>query len=150
MLDLRAIREDPEPARRAMARRSAEALDDLDRSLRLDEERLALLRRVEELRADKNRYSKAVGRARDEDERRIQLESVAAVSAELDKLVPELARVEEELRGVAVLLPNPPHESVPEGASDDDNEELKGWGEPPSFAFEARDHVELGELLGMI
>ena len=49
-----------------------------------------------------------------------------------------------------MLLPNPPHESVPEGMSDDDNEELKRWGELPSFAFTPRDHVELGQMLGMI
>jgi seryl-tRNA synthetase len=150
MLDLRAIRDDPEPVRRAMAKRSAAAVETLDRALRVDEERLALLVRVEEARAEKNRLSKAIGRAKDDDERRASIESVGALSEGLDKLEAELARVTDELRAIAVLLPNPPHESVPEGASDDDNEELKRWGEPPSFTFEQRDHVELGQMLGMI
>jgi len=150
VLDLRAIREDPEPVRRAMGKRSAAAVQELDRALRLDEERLTLLRRVEELRADKNAHSKAVGRAKDDDERRMHLENVRAVSAELEKLEAELVRVQDELRAVAVLLPNPPHESVPKGASDEDNEELKRWGAPPEFGYAPRDHVELGEMLGMI
>jgi seryl-tRNA synthetase len=150
MLDLRVIREDPEPIRTAMGKRSAAAVQELDRALRLDDERLALLRRVEELRADKNVHSKAVGRAKDDDERRVHMENVRGVSAELEKLEAELVRVQDELRAVAVLLPNPPHESVPKGASDEDNEELKRWGAAPEFGYPPRDHVELGELLGMI
>jgi seryl-tRNA synthetase len=150
MLDLRAIRDDPEPVRRALARRSAAATQNLDRALRLDEDRLALLARVEEARAEKNRLSKAVGRAGGDEERRANIEAVGALSEGLEKLEAELAKVTEELRDVAVLLPNPPHESVPEGQSDDDNEELSRWGEPPDFPHPTRDHVELGQLLGMI
>ena len=150
MLDLRAIRDDPEPVRRALARRSATAVENLDRALRLDEERLGLLRRLEEAKAEKNRLSKAVGRASGDEERRANIEAAAALSEGLDKLEAELAKVSEDLRDITVLLPNPPHESVPVGESDDDNEELKRWGEPPDFAFQTRDHVELGQLLGMI
>jgi seryl-tRNA synthetase len=133
-----------------MAHRSADAVQNLDRALRLDEERLALLARVEGARAEKNRLSKAVGRATSDDERRANIESVGVLSEGLEKLEAELSAVSEELQGIAVLLPNPPHESVPEGQSDDDNEELKRWGEPPSFAYTPRDHVELGQTLGMI
>jgi seryl-tRNA synthetase len=150
VLDLKTIREDPEPVRRAMGKRSAAAVQDLDRALRLDEERLALLVRVEEARAEKNRLSKAVGRASSDEERRASIESVRALSEGQEKLEGELARVEEELRAAAVLLPNPPHESVPQGASDDDNEELKRWGAPPDLGYAPRDHVELGQMLGMI
>jgi seryl-tRNA synthetase len=150
MLDLRAIRDDPEPVRRALARRSPAAVENLDRALRLDEDRLALLARVEDARAEKNRLSKAVGRAGSDEERRANIEAVGALSEGLEKLEAELAKATEELREVAVLLPNPPHESVPVGESDDDNEELKRWGEPPDFPFPTRDHVELGELLGAI
>jgi len=149
MLDLRAIREDPGPVRAALARRSPESVDELDRALELDESRRSLLARVEELRAEKNRLSKAVGRA-DESERAGLKEQVRSVSAELDGLERDLADVQNRLDTVAVLLPNPPHESVPVGESDDDNEELKRWGDPPDFPFETRDHVELGQALGMI
>ena len=149
MLDLRAIREDPDPVRAALARRSPEAAEELDRALELDESRRSLLVRVEELRAEKNRLSKAVGRA-DESERAGLKEQVHSVSAELEGLEQDLADAQNRLDTVAVLLPNPPHESVPVGKSDDDNEELRRWGEPPDFPFETRDHVELGQLLGMI
>jgi len=149
MLDLRAVREDPDPVRAALARRSSEAVEQLDRALELDESRRALLVRVEELRAEKNRLSKAVGRA-DESERAGLKEQVRGVSAELEGLERDLGDVQNRLDIVSVLLPNPPHESVPVGASDDDNEELRRWGEPPDFPFQTRDHVELGQMLGMI
>jgi len=149
MLDLRAIREDPDPVRAALARRSPDSVADLDRALELDESRRSLLVRVEELRAEKNRLSKAVGRA-DESERAGLKEQVRSVSAELERLEQDLGDVQNRLDTVAVLLPNPPHESVPVGESDDDNEELRRWGEPPSFSFPTRDHVELGQLLGVI
>jgi seryl-tRNA synthetase len=58
--------------------------------------------------------------------------------------------VQAELDGVTVRLPNPPHESVPDGVSEEDNVEVRRWGEPPSFDFEPKDHVALGEALGMI
>jgi seryl-tRNA synthetase len=149
MLDLRAVREDPDPVRAALTRRSHESVEQLDRALELDERRLTTLARVEELRAEKNRISKAVGRA-DASEREALKERVRGVSDELEGLERDLTDVQDELFAVAVLLPNPPHESVPVGASDDDNEELRRWGEPPSFDFAPRDHVELGQLLGMI
>jgi len=149
MLDLRDIREDPEPVRAALGRRSREAVEGLDEALELDERRRVVLARVEELRAEKNRMSKAVGRAH-ESERADLKEKVRVVSDELEGLERELADVQDRLYAAAVLLPNPPHESVPVGESDDDNEELRRWGEPPSFDFAPRDHVELGQLLGMI
>jgi len=149
MLDLRAIREEPGPVQEALARRSPEAVRQLDQALELDERRRALLSRVEELRAEKNRMSKAVGRA-DEGERAALMQQVRGVSDELEGGERDLAEVQDRLHAVAVLLPNVPHGSVPAGESDDDNEELKRWGEPPGFDFTPRDHVELGQMLGMI
>ena len=149
LLDLRAIGEDAEPVREALARRSAEAVADLDRALALDEERRSLLTRVEEARAAKNRLSKAVGRATDEADRQTHIASVRSVSEELERLERELAEAEARLHEVASRLPNPPDETAPTGASDDDNEILRLWGEPPEFAFEPRDHVDLGQPLGM-
>ena len=137
MLDLRPSATTPSPCAGPWRAARPRAVENLDRALRLDEERLALLARVEEARAEKNRLSKAVGRARATTSAARTSRRSAALSEGLDKLQAELDRVTEELHAVAVLLPNPPHESVPEGASDDDNEELKRWGEPPSFAFDA-------------
>ncbi|HJV05521.1 MAG TPA: serine--tRNA ligase [Actinomycetota bacterium] len=149
MLDLRAIREDPERARRALARRSPAFAEDLDRALELDRRRRELTAEVEDLRAEQNRASREIGAAMgDERERRIA--AVREVSGRLEALQPELDSVGEELKGLLDRLPNLPHPSVPEGETDEDNEVVRVVGDPPSFAFQARDHVELGERLGII
>ncbi|MGH2556818.1 MAG: serine--tRNA ligase [Actinomycetota bacterium] len=147
MLDLKAIREDPEPYRKALARRGA--AEDLDRALALDEERRKLTVRVEELRAEQNRGSKEVAAATP-DERQEVIERLKPISETLRGLEPQLARAEDELAELLAAIPNVPDEAAPDGATEDDNVEFKRWGEPPSFGFEPRDHVELGETLGLI
>ena len=147
MLDVRAIREDPEPFRRGLARRNlAEAVD---RILDLDERRRKLTARVEELRATQNRTSKGIGRAQG-DEKQALIAEVAAVSAELKGLEPQLAEAEAALAAVLAETPNVPHESAPDGMAEEDAVEVKRVGEPPAFGFEPRDHVALGELLGVL
>jgi seryl-tRNA synthetase len=72
------------------------------------------------------------------------------VSGRLAELEPRLADLDEEVLRLAGRLPNPPHESVPEGESEEDNEVLRMVGEPTTFAFEPKDHVDLGQRLGII
>jgi seryl-tRNA synthetase len=148
MLDIRAIREDPEPYRKALARRGA--LEDLDRLLVLDEQRRDLLVEVERLRAGKKSYSKSIPQQKTPEERDALVAASRAVSDALAVKEPQLATLEEELDDVAVRLPNIPDESVPDGLTDEDNVEVRTWGEPPQFDFEPRDHLELAEPLGMI
>ena len=83
-------------------------------------------------------------------EREAVIERLRRVSDELKALEPQLARVEEELGAISARLPNIPDDSTPDGVSDEDNLEIKRVGEPPAFDFEVRDHVALGEALGMI
>ncbi|MGH2574052.1 MAG: serine--tRNA ligase [Actinomycetota bacterium] len=147
MLDLKAIRADPDPFHRALARRGAS--EDLDRALRLDEERRALTVRVEALRAEQNRGSRGMS-STDGAEHQALVRRMRSVSEELEKIEPELSRVEEQLAEVMARLPNVPGDSVPDGASEDDNVEIRRWGEPPEFDFDPRDHVALGEALGVI
>jgi seryl-tRNA synthetase len=149
MLDLRTIRENPEPVRRALARRGEEAAEALDRALELDAQRRALTARVEELRAEQNRASRAMAKASKE-ERLALMETARAAAAQLKELEPKLDVLERELADVSARLPNPPDDSVPDGVSDEDNREVRTWGEPPEFDFPVRDHIELGEALGMI
>jgi seryl-tRNA synthetase len=149
VLDLKSIREDPETFRRALARRSPALAEDLDRALELDRERRELTQQVEEQRAEQNRGSKAIGAAKGEERERLIAE-VRRASERLEELEPRLARVEEELKSLLARLPNTPHQSVPQGESDEDNELLRTVGEPAELGFEPRDHVDLGELLGII
>ncbi len=148
MLDLKALRGNPEPFRVGLGRRGlAEAVDEL---LALDEGRRKLTARVEELRAEQNRASKAIGRAQG-DERRQLIDAVSRVSAELKELEPQLEAADGALSAALARVPNVPHESAPDGWTDEDAVEVRKGGAPvPSFDFEPRDHVALGELLGVL
>jgi seryl-tRNA synthetase len=147
VLDVRAIREDPDRFRKGLARRNL--ADAVDLILALDERRRQLTVRVEELRAEQNRSSKAIGRAEGEDKQRL-IGEVARVSAEVKELEPQLEQVEAELSDLLARTPNVPHESAPDGFTDEDAVEVRRHGEPPAFEFEPRDHAALGELLGML
>jgi seryl-tRNA synthetase len=147
VLDVRAIREDPDRFRKGLARRNL--ADAVDRILALDERRRQLTVRVEELRAEQNRSGKAIGRAEGEDKQRL-IGEVARVSAEVKELEPQLEQVEAELSDLLARTPNLPHESAPDGFTDEDAVEVRRHGEPRAFDFEPRDHAVLGELLGML
>ena len=105
MLDIKRIREDPDPFRAALARRNL--ADAVERLLQADERRRSLTARVEELRAEQNRASKAIGAARGEDKQQL-IEEVAKVSAELKELEPQLGEAEEELNRAARRDPERP------------------------------------------
>jgi len=148
VLDIRAIRENPDPFRAGLARRGM--ADAVDRLLELDAHRRTLTARVEELRAAQNRASKAIGRASPE-ERPALIEAAAEVSAQIQQVEPELERAERELRDLLASVPNVPHESAPDGFSDEDAVEVRrNHDAPPSFDFVPRDHAELGALLGVL
>ncbi|MGZ5297197.1 MAG: serine--tRNA ligase, partial [Actinomycetota bacterium] len=147
MLDIKAIREDPEPFRKGLARRNlADAVDAL---LAADGRRRTLTGRVEALRAEQNQASKAIGGAQGDEKRRL-IGEVSKVSAELKTLEPELEAAEAELADLLAKTPNIPHESAPDGFTDEDALEVRRHGEPTTFDFEPRDHVALGELLGVL
>jgi seryl-tRNA synthetase len=147
VLDVRAIREDPDRFRKGLARRNL--ADAVDQILALDERRRQLTVRVEELRAEQNRSSKEIGRAEGEEKQRL-IGEVARVSAEVKELEPQLEQVEAELSDLLARTPNVPDESAPDGFTDEDAVEVRRRGEPPTFEFEPRDHGVLGELLGML
>jgi seryl-tRNA synthetase len=147
VLDVRAIREDPERFRAGLGRRNlAEAVDEL---LAADERRRSLTARVEELRATQNAASKRIGAAQGEEKQRL-IADVGVVSAELKELEPQLAEAEVVLTDLLAKTPNVPHDSAPDGFTDEDAVEVRRRGEPPAFAFEPLDHVAIGERLGVL
>jgi seryl-tRNA synthetase len=124
--------------------------DAVDKILAADERRRSLTARVEELRAEQNRASKAIGAAQGTEKQEL-IDAIAKVSAELKELEPELAETEAELQGLLAATPNVPHESAPDGFTEEDAVEVKrNHDEPPTFDFEVRDHVELGAMLGVL
>ena len=149
MLDLRSIREDPEPARAALARRGA--ADALDELLLLDERRRELLPEVEERRARQNRASDQIAAAkRAGEDAEPLIGEMRQVSAELKELEGELAEVESKRDELMSKLPNLPAPEAPEGFSEDDAVVLREVGEPPRFEFEIRDHLDLSLANGWI
>jgi seryl-tRNA synthetase len=147
MLDVKAIRDDPDRFRAGLTRRDlAEAVD---RLLEADVRRRSLTSRAEELRAEQNRVSKSIGTAEGDDKQRL-IDEVARVSAELKQMEPDLEEAERSLAALLAATPNLPHESAPDGFTDDDAVEVRRHLEPASFDFEPKDHVELGSLLGVL
>ncbi|CAN5726850.1 hypothetical protein BH18ACT17_BH18ACT17_04830 [soil metagenome] len=147
MLDVKAIRDDPERFRSALARRDLQG--SVDELLAADERRRALTARVDELRAQQNSGSKAIGRTEGEDKQRL-IEELASVSGEIKEVEPLLAEAEAALTALLAATPNLPHDSAPDGFTDDDAAEIRRHLEPTEFDFEPRDHVELGSMLGVL
>jgi seryl-tRNA synthetase len=148
LLDIKRIREDPDPFRTALARRNL--ADAVDRLLEADERRRSLTARVEELRAEQNRASKAIGAAQGDEKQKL-IDEVAKVSAEVKDLEPQLVEAEEDLNRLLAEIPNVPHESAPDGFTEEDAVEVRrNHEEPPAFEFEPRDHAELGAILGVL
>jgi seryl-tRNA synthetase len=148
MIDIRRLREEPEPMMAALARRGVDA-DQIKRVLALDEERRALITEGDELRARQRQLGKAIGAAAI-NERPALIAETREVSARLAELSPAQAEAEQRLAEALAVLPNLPHPQAPDGATDEDAVERSRFGERPSFAFNVRDHVEIGEALGLI
>jgi seryl-tRNA synthetase len=147
MVDMRFIRDNPEVVREAIRKKHVDFdLDDLlDKDRRLRELRV----QIDELRATRNDRSRQIAKLADE-EKKAAIAEMQAVVGRLKELEPSYDSLEKEISEQLLYIPLPPAESAPEGESELDNVELRKWGEPPSFDFEPRDHVELGESLGLI
>ena len=146
MLDPKFLRADLEEAKQRLAGRGFEL--DVETIKSLEEQRKSLQIRTEQLQNDRNVRSKSIGKAKASGED-IQplLAEVGQLGEELDAAKAELAELLEKIEAIALSLPNLPHESVPEGKDEDENVELKRWGQPKDFGFEIKDHVDVGEGL---
>ena len=149
MLDLKLIRSDPERVKAALARRgAAERVDEL---LALDARRRELLPEIEGAQAERKTLSKKIGEAKQGGgDAAAEMEAVQGLKERIEAGRAELERVEADLDRVAAELPNLPDPDAPEGDSEEDAVLLREVGEPPSFDFEPRDHLEIGTGLGLI
>ena len=147
MLDPKFLRADLEEAKQRLASRGFEL--DVDTIKSLEEQRKALQIRTEQLQNDRNVRSKSIGKAKASGED-IQplLAEVGKLGEELDAANLELTELLSQIEAIALSLPNLPHPSAPLGKDEDDNVELKRWGQPKEFDFEIKDHVDVGEALG--
>ncbi len=135
MLDIQLIREQPEAVREALRKRHDDPAI-VDEIVALDVTWRDLLGEVEALRAERNRVSKEIGRMRDKETRQARINEMRAVGDRLASLEEGLREVESSLQAKLLWVPNIPHESVPLGADDSENIEIRHWGERRDFTAE--------------
>jgi len=151
MLDMKFVREHQEEVEQALKNRG-QAIS-LEEFRRRDAERRQFLTRLEELRCERNTLSKEVGalmQAARRDEAKPLRDRVTAINDESKNLEAQTAAQDAWVRQFLLRLPNIPHESVPLGASADDNPVVHTWGEAPRFDFAPKAHWDIGEHLGIL
>ncbi len=149
MLDLRFIRENSDLVKNRLALRGGEY--PIDRILELDRRRREILKELEALRAKRNELSQAVGQAKRQGREAPELVAqVKEMAGRMKTLEEELARVEKELRDSLLSIPNLPHDSVPPGNDEEDNQVVKRWGDIQPPDFQPKPHWEIGEALGIL
>jgi seryl-tRNA synthetase len=148
MIDIQLLRKDPEGVAKRLATRGAGAFDAV-LFQRYESTRKELQTAVEQAQASKNRIAKDVGmaKAKGQDVAPL-LEQGEKLKALLEKSEVQLTALQVEIQEFLKRVPNIPHESVPVGASSEDNREERRWGEPRKFDFVVKDHVDVGEALG--
>ena len=123
---------------------------DVDEFNNLEDQRKVIQVQTQELQNLRNTKSKAIGQAKASGEAiEPLLEEVSNLGKKLDDVKASLTNLQLKIDEIVMAIPNLPHASVPEGASESDNLELLKWGEPKKFEFKPKDHVDLGEILGI-
>lgn len=149
MLDLKWIVANPDQAKLGLKSRNTDI--SVDQILELNEKRKVLQREFDELKAKQNQQSKLITQAKkDGQDARQLIDDMGAISKRSKEIHQTQLEVKEELDTLLLSLPNLPHESVPMGEDESQNEELRTWGEKTAFDFEAKEHWELGENLGLL
>jgi seryl-tRNA synthetase len=147
MLDIAFIRNNPEAIKDGIRKKRMKM--DIDGLLAVDEEVRSLRAEVENLRADRNRISKEVPKLKGE-EKEQAIAQVKNIRDGLGQKEPKLREFESRFEELMLKVPNPPLPEVPEGDSDDDNVEVRSFGQPPTFDFPLKDHLELAESLDIV
>ena len=149
MLDIRLIRERPDDVERALADKGSVEL--IREIIAVDVRRRERLKETEELKADRNRSSEAIGQAkRRGEDASAEMARMREVSDRVKALDAEVKEIDAALDRLLEQVPNVPHPSVPAGTSDEDNVEVRRWGTPREFAFTPKPHEEIGEALHLL
>ncbi|WP_018086001.1 serine--tRNA ligase [Desulfurispora thermophila] len=149
MLDIKLVRANPEKVEQALQKRGAQI--GLEEFLQLDEQRRQKLVLVEQLKNRRNTVSEEIGRLKRAGQEPVEMmQEMRQVSARIKELDDELRGLEEQLHALLLTIPNIPHETVPTGKDEHDNQEVRRWGEIPRFSFAPRPHWEIGEMLDIL
>ncbi len=151
MLDIALLRKDLDNALARLAlRKNPQPYLDEARYRALEAERKQIQTRTEELQSQRNSLSKQIGmlKGKGEDTAPVMAQ-VGGIGDELKQSAERLDGIQTELQAMLLAVPNLPHESVPVGSDESGNVEARRWGAPQTYAFEPKDHVDLGEPLGL-
>lgn len=144
MLDIKFIRENPEAVKKGAKAKNVDI--DVEKIIALDANYLKALTAVENLREERNLLSSQIkGKPTDE-----QIKSGLQLKNDLEEKEKLMKEYEEDLKKLLLQIPNSPKEDVKVGKNDTENDIVKTWGEPPKFDFQPKDHLTLGEALGII
>ena len=147
MLDIKFIRENKDIVAAGAKKKHVDI--DLDALIALDDSRKELLQQVDEKRAQQNEVTKKISTESDEAAREKMIAEMQKLKADLQKEEDALKEVMQKWQQLMLQVPNVPDMSVPDGESDEDNQEIKVWGEKPEFSFEAKSHIDIMTELDM-
>lgn len=148
MLDIKFIRENSDVVKYAAQKKHIDI--NIDHLLEVDEQRRSLMTELENQKAEQNRVSGEIAQTADDNEKQAKITEMQALKEKIQAAEERLRPVMEEWQKLMLQVPNVPDMSVPDGASDAENQEVKQWGEQPTFSFTAKDHTELMTDLGMV
>ncbi|GJL76113.1 MAG TPA: serine--tRNA ligase [Nitrosomonas sp.] len=149
MLDIQLLRTDLNYVTKKLASRSYHF--PIEQFNQLEADRKKIQTQTQDLQAKRNVASKMIGQAKSKGEDATPiLTEVANLGDELKQFEIRLEQIQSELQNILLGVPNLPHDSVPEGSGEEDNQEIRRWGKIRSFNFEIRDHVSIGESLKLL
>ena len=151
MLDITLLRKDLDAVvARLATRKNPQPYLDVEAFRRLEAERKTIQTRTEELQAQRNALSKQIGQLKAKGESAdAVMAQVAAMKQELEQSAARLDQIQPDMQALLLAVPNLPHESVPVGADEHGNQLLRQWGTPKTFDFTVKDHVDIGERIGL-
>ena len=151
MLDILLLRKDLDTAiARLETRKRPQTFLNVEAFQALEAERKTLQTRTEELQSRRNTLSKQIGQLKSKGENAdAVMAEVGALKTELETSAARLEQIQPELLTLLMAVPNLPHESVPLGADESGNVEVRRWGTPGTFDFAVKDHVDVGTPLGL-
>ena len=151
MIDIQLIRKDPDSVKERLKTRDPSYVQILEEVIEVDAQRRRIQTRVEELRAERNRLSQEIGKLKREGGSAQSLEAkVRDIKKEIEELEEEINDLAQRQNSLLLSLPNLPHSTVPVGEDENDNVEVRRWGEPKDFGFEPKPHYEIGDKLGIL
>ena len=148
MLDIKFIRENKEIVQEGAKRKRVDI--DIEKLIALDDERLKILKEVEDIRSEVNRVSNDIGRNQDQALKIQLIEEMQVVKEDLKQKEEKLKHAIEEWQKVMLQIPNVTSPDVPEGPDESGNIVIRTWGEKPVFNFKPKEHYEIGESLKII